>query len=266
MVRGLYTSASGALVAQANVDLIANNLANVNTGGFKRSLMQVGSVQTMPLYRVQTDPGQVPDSAVPGVPTITPVGPLGFGSQVLDTPTDFEQGTLEQTGNALDVAIQGKGFFAIQTPQGVRYTRDGNFERNAQGILVTQDGNLVLGQNGAITIPPDGTVQIDAHGAISVQQAGQPATQIDQLQLTQFANPTMLRPQGNNLFVDVGAQPSPDAQSAVSQGMLEKSNADVVRSMVDLITNERWFDANEKSIATQDTANQQVIEQVGRVS
>jgi flagellar basal-body rod protein FlgF len=261
LVRGLYTSAAGALVAQSNVDVIANNLANVNTGGFKRSLLEITSTLPMQLYRVQTDPGQVAGALTPGVPTMSPVGPLGFGSEVLDSPANYEQGALEQTGNPLDVALQGQGFFTIQTPQGVRYTRNGEFERNAQGLLTTQDGNLVLGRNGAITLPTTGTVAIDKSGAVSVN--GQ---QTDQLQLTQFANPLQLRPEGGNRFVDSGAEPSPDTQSTVSQGMLEKSNADVVRSMVDLITNERWFDANEKSISTQDTANQQLIEQVGRTA
>jgi flagellar basal-body rod protein FlgF len=261
LVRGLYTSAAGALVAESNVDLIANNLANVNTGGFKRSLLEITSTLPMQLYRIQTDPGQVAGSPLPGVATMTPVGPLGFGSEVLDTPTDYQQGALEQTGSQLDMALQGSGFFTIQTPQGVRYTRNGEFTRNAQGLLTTQDGNLVLGQNGAITLPPAGTVSVTKTGAVDVN--GQ---QVDQLRITQFANPLQLRPEGGNRFVDAGAEPSSDTQSTVQQGMLEKSNADVIRSMVDLITNERWFDANEKSISTQDTANQQLIEQVGRTS
>src|SRR5579875_3383957 len=251
LVRGLYTSASGALVAQANVDQIANNLANVNTNGFKRSLMAVMSDQEMPLYRIQTDPGQAPDAAIPGVPTMTPVGPLGLGAQVVDTPTDFEQGVLEQTGNPLDVALEGSGFFAIQTPQGIRYTRDGSFVRNAQGLLATKDGSLVLGRNGAISVRPPGGAAV------------QP---LDQLRIVTFADPLRLRPEGATRFVDYGARPAADTTTTVSQGMLEKSNADVITSMVGLIVNERWFDANEKSIQTQDQANQMVIEQVGRVS
>lgn len=267
MVRGLYTSASGALVAQANVDQIANNLANVNTNGFKRSLMAVMSDQEMPLYRIQTDPGQAPDAAIPGVPTMTPVGPLGLGAQVVDTPTDFEQGVLEQTGNPLDVALEGSGFFAIQTPQGIRYTRDGSFVRNAQGLLATKDGSLVLGRNGAIALPASGEILIDAKGAISVRPPGGAVVQpLDQLRIVTFADPLRLRPEGATRFVDYGARPAADTTTTVSQGMLEKSNADVITSMVGLIVNERWFDANEKSIQTQDQANQMVIEQVGRVS
>ena len=268
MVRGLYISASGALVAQANVDLIANNLANVNTGGFKRSLMQIASDQPMDLYRIQTDPGQVSGAALPGVPTMAPIGKLGMGAQISDTRTSFAQGALEQNGNPLNFALQGNGFFTIQTPQGLRYTRNGDFVRNAQGLLTTQDGNLVLGQKGAITIPPDGTILVDGQGNISVQLAAQGSvpTQLDQVRITQFANPFQLRPQGDNLFVDQGAQPIADQQTSVYQGMLEKSNADVIRSMVDLISNQRWFDANEKSIAAQDDATSLAIQQVARTN
>lgn len=263
MVRGLYISASGALVAQANVDLIANNLANVSTGGFKRSLMvATASPESEQLYRIQTDPGQDPNSNVPGVGTQQRIGELTFGAQIYDTPTVFSQGELQQTGNQLDFALQGNGFFTIQTPQGVRYTRDGEFVRNAQGLLSTQDGNLVLGQGGAPITIPDGIVTSDQHGNLDAN--GQA---IGQLQIVQFQNPNAVRPQGNAEFVDTGgAGPVADTATAVDQGMLEKSNADVVSSMIDLITNQRWFDANEKSIQTQDTANQQVIEQVGRVS
>lgn len=262
----MYTSVAGALVAEANVDLIANNLANVNTGGFKRSLLQAGTTSSMELYRIQTDPGQTATSPVPGVPTSTPIGQLGFGSAVLDTPTDFEQGALESTGNPLDLALQGDGMFAIQTPQGVRYTRNGNFTLNTQGILTTTDGNLVLGQNGAITIPPTGKVVVSPQGAITIQQAGGVTRPVDQLRIVQFSDSYNLRPQGANLFQDYGALPSPDTTTTVSQGMLEKSNADPIRAMVDLITNQRWFEANEKSIQTQDTATQQVIDNVGKTA
>src|SRR6185312_13815282 len=216
--------------------------------------MEVMADQKTQLYRIQTDPGRTAGAAMPGVATMTPVGPLGLGAQIVDTPTNFEQGALDPTGNPLDLALQGNAFFTIGTPQGVRYTRDGNFERDAQGILRTQDGNVVLGQNGPITIPPTGTVQVDSDGTINVKQDNPQSVQrVDQLILTQFANPFQLRPEGANRFVDYGAQPSANTTTTtVQQGMLEKSNADIITSMVGLITNERWFDANEKSIQTQD--------------
>ena len=177
MVRGLYTAAAGALVAQMDVDTIANNLANVSTAGFKRTLMQVQSNDTMGIYRVQTDPGTTPGTTVPGKSVSDYVGQLGFGSHVYDTPADFEQGSLQQTGAPLDIsAISGPGFFTIATANGIRYTRDGNFSQNAQGQLVTQSGDLVLSTNGPITIPTGRVSVDDTTGTIAVVDPNSPAS------------------------------------------------------------------------------------------
>jgi flagellar basal-body rod protein FlgF len=267
LVRGLYTAAAGALVAQTDTDTIANNLANVDTAGFKRTLLQVQSTQTMPLYRMQTDPGTTPGTTVPGKSVIVPVGQLGFGSYVYDTPTVFEQGSLQQTDAPLDMAISGPGFFTVATANGIRYTRDGAFTRNAQGQLVTQNGDLVLGQNGPITIP-DGKLTVGTDGTLSVIDPNAPTApgvQIATLRLTEFANLVGLRPEGSNLFVDSGvARPQAATQSSISQGYLETSNANVIRSMVGLITSQQWFDANVKMIQTQDTMNSEAITSVGQ--
>jgi flagellar basal-body rod protein FlgF len=258
LVRGLYTAASGALVAQAQADTIANNLANVNTSGFKRALLQVQSGPEMGLYANQTVPNGTPS----GTPSSNYVGTLGLGAQVYDTPAVFEQGGLQSTGNALDAAITGNGFFTIQTPAGIRYTRDGQFTQDAQGYLVTLDGNRVLGRNGAIQLGTTGPVRIGENG--DVQQNG--AT-VATLQIVQFNNLTAVRPEGDNLFTDTGAgQAALDTRSTVHQGFLERSNANVVRSMVDLITAQRWFEANQKVIQTQDTANGYAIANVGRTT
>lgn len=259
LVRGLYTAAAGALVAQSQTDAIANNLANVDTNGFKRTLLQVESAPSIGVYRMQMDPGQSPDKRTPGVPVAAYVGALGTGALVYDTPAIFSQGPLKPTGNPLDVALEGPGFFAVQTPQGIRYTRDGQFARDSQGYLVTLDGDRVLGRNGAVIVPP-GEVQIAADGTI--ERNGRV---IDRLRVTQFANLTALRPEGGNRFVDTGtARPAQALNVTVNQGYLEGSNANVVRSMVDLITAQRWFEANEKVISTQDRATGMAISQVGR--
>ena len=264
MVRGLYTAAAGALTAQAKTDVIANNLANVNTGGFKNVLMQVEAATPFQIYRFQTDPGKTQGSPVPGQSVAKYVGPLGTGSLVMDTPSDFEQGGFQQTGNRLDAAIEGPGFFTIQTPQGVRYTRDGSFVRNAQGFLVTQQGDYVLGNGGPINMPTNQALEIGSDGTISA-----PATRqvIDKLRITQFANLTAVRPEGDNRYADTGAgRPSADTTSTVNQGFLEKSNANVVRSMVDLIDAERWFQANEKAVQAQDDLTGQCIQNVGHTA
>lgn len=247
MVRGLYTAASGALVAQSQADNIANNLANVNTSGFKRTLLQV---QSAPDLRIYERPGN------------TYVGALGLGAQILDTPAVFEQGALENTGNTLDLAIQGNGFFTLQTPQGIRYTRDGQFARDPNGNLVTMDGDRVLGQSGRPVQLQPGAVQISENG--DIRQNGQV---VDTLRVVQFGNLQAVRPEGDNRFIDSGAgRPALDTASSVHQGYLERSNANVVRSMVDLITAQRWFEANQKVIQTQDTANGFAIANVGRSS
>lgn len=165
------------------------------------------------------------------------------------------------TGNALDLAISGPGSSACKPRRASAipaYTRDGQFVRNAHGLLSTQEGNLVLGQNGPVAIA-DGRLTIGRSGTLSVNGVVQ-----NQLQITQFANPMGLRKQGDNLFVDTGAaRPAAATTSTVQQGFLEKSNANVVRSMVDLIVAERWFDANQKSIQTEDDATGLAINTVG---
>ena len=259
MVRGLYTAASGALVAEAQADTIANNLANVNTAGFKRTLLQIQSAPEMGVYRMQTDPTSLPGGATAATSAVQFVGALGTGAQVLDTPAVFEQGALSHTGNTLDLALQGNGFFTLQTPQGIRYTRDGQFTRDAQGFLVTMDGNRVLGRNGAVQLAT-GTVQFGQDGTIR-QNGGL----VDQLRIVSFANQSAIRPEGDNRFADTGtATPTLDTATTVNQGFLERSNASVVRSMVDLITAQRWFEANQKVIQTQDTANGYAIQNVAR--
>jgi flagellar basal-body rod protein FlgG len=264
VVRGLYAATSGALVAQAAVDNIANNLANVNTAGFKRTLLQVQAQPDRALYRFQTDPGRAPGARLDGVAAMQYVGPLGSGAQILDTPTVFEQGAIAATGNDLDVALSGPGFFAIRDGNGtLTYTRDGQFLRDAQGYLTAQNGDRVLDRAGQpILLPPQGAIGIGKDGTITVDGQTQ-----DQLAVVEFRNPTALRPQGSQRFVDTGAAaPAAAANTSVLQGSLEKSNADVVRSMVDLIANERWFDANIKVVQTEDSETGNAISNVGRTA
>ena len=265
MVRGLYTAASGSLVAQSAIDSIANNLANVNTVGFKRTLLQVQAQPQRDIYRIQTDPAGSPGApAAAGVPTMQLIGTLGSGAQVYDTPAIMEQGPIAPTGNDLDVALSGPGFFTIRDGNnGIAYTRDGSFERDAQGFLTVQNGDRVLSDTGApIQLPPQGKVAIDRTGAISVD--GQP---LAQLAITEFGTTAALRPLGAERFVNTGAaNPRAATNTSALQGSVEKSNADVVHSMVDLITNERWFDANQQVIQTEDTTTGQAIQTVGRTN
>ncbi len=250
----MYSATSGALVAQAAVDTIANNLANANTAGFKRTLLQVQAQPTTQLYRFQTDPGNAAAQQA--------IGALGSGAQVYDTPADFAQGAIASTGNDLDVALSGPGFFALRDGNGtLSYSRDGEFTVDQSGTLTAPNGDKVLGAGGApIVLPQTGKVTIDRTGAISVD--GQSYGQLD---LVEFTNLTALRPQGSSRFADSGnAGARAATNTSALQGSVEKSNADVIRSMVDLIANERWFEANQKSIQTQDTAVAQAVQTVGR--
>ncbi|HEY0613846.1 MAG TPA: flagellar hook-basal body protein [Candidatus Elarobacter sp.] len=259
----MYAAASGALVAQSAVDTIANNLANVNTVGFKRTLLQVQAQPQRELYRFQTDPGKTSGARTGGVAAQAAIGALGSGAQIYDTPADYAQGTIAATGNDYDVALSGPGFFAIRGGNGaLRYTRDGAFVRDQNGYLTAQNGDRVLGQNGApIILPQAGKVGIARDGTISVD--GQT---YDKLNVVEFGTPANLRPEGANRFIDAGAGARPATNTTALQGSLEKSNADVIRSMVDLIANERWFDANEKSIQTQDDAVARATSVVGRTN
>jgi flagellar basal-body rod protein FlgG len=272
LVRGLYTAATGALVAEANVDTIANNLSNASTAGFKRTLMQIQSYPQTALYRNQTDPGQLPDAYIAGVPAHEQIGTLGAGSYVYDTPTQFDQGALTQTDNPLDVALQGPGFLTVQTgPNQTAYTRAGSLTISAQGVLETTRGEPVLDTQGNTIVvnPQNGAVQIDRQGNV-VQNApagsGQQNTQIAQLGIVEFNNTNLLRAQGGTNFVNAGAVASAATQTSVVQGSVESSNADVVRSMVDLIANQRWFEANIKMVQTQDNLTQSAISTVGHSS
>lgn len=265
MVRGLYTSAAGALVAQSQVDNVANNLANVNTSGFKQTMMQITAAPSFNIFRIQTDPGHNPRSPLPGIPTAQYVGVLGTGSWVSDTPTDFAQGALQQTGNPLDVSLSGNdsAFFTVQTANGVRYTRNGEFVKDASGTLVTQDGNQVLNTVGQPIVFADngGEIKIGADGQVS-----QGNRNLGQLAVTQFSSLLNMRPEGANNYApsgNAGGAPVTTGYTVV-QGSLERSNANTIRSMVDLITAERWFDMNEKSIKTQDDATSTAITQVAR--
>jgi flagellar basal body rod protein FlgG len=253
------------MVAEAMVDNVANNLANSSTNGFKRTLLQVESQPQQLLYRYQTDPGQNPLNRLPGVAAQEPVGPLGSGSDVYATPTNFEQGQIAMNGNTFSFALSGPGFFAVQDPATgqIQYTRDGSFMRAADGTLATVDGKTVLDAGGhSIPMPALGKIEVGTQGNINVD-----GVTSGNIGVFEFNNIQALQPQGSTGYVappNAGLRPA--TQTSVLQYSEEKSNGDVVKSIVDLINAERWFDANEKSIQTQDDATQQAIATVGHNS
>jgi flagellar basal-body rod protein FlgG len=253
------------MVAEAMIDNVANNLANASTNGFKRTLMQIESQPMSNIYRFQTDPGQVPENRTAGVPVQVPVGQMGSGSDIYATPTSFEQGQLYVNGNTYSFALSGPGFFATRDPSTGQtvYTRDGSFMRSADGNLTTVDGALVLDAGGnAIPMPPLGKIEVDTKGNVNVD--GVVTAQIGTFE---FNNVNALQPLGATGYTaGQGAGVHAATQTNVLQYTEEKSNGDVIKSIVDLINAQRWFDANEKSIQTEDDATNQAIATVGRTS
>ena len=300
MWRGLYTAATGMITEQKRTDVIANNLANAATTGYKRDLAVHREFENMLVKRVydKADGGSVGMTAegfnilgnlgtssddvtrIKGFSVDSQnndgIGQLGLGDYISDIAVDYEQGPLETTGNIFDLAISGRGFFAVQTPEGVRYTRNGAFFRNQNGVLQDIRGYNLLANNGQpITIPQNignDRVIITGNGEIfAADQQNQPQNRIAQIQFVQFNNRLQTQKQGNNLFYPVAdangnvAQPQP-ATGQILQGMLEKSNTQIVNEMVELIHNQRMYEAGSKAVTTQDTMLDASVNQVGRLS
>ena len=190
------------------------------------------------------------------------VGNLGLGAYTAEIATDHAQGAMRTTGNMLDLAVSGEGYFAIQTPQGVRYTRDGSFYRQANGALVTARGQAVLNaQNRPIVLPDSVDVSIGAKGEIT---AG--GRRIDTLQFVQFDDRRAVLKQGDNLYrPQQGAEPQA-ATGEIQQGMLENSNVNIASEMVGLINNYRIYEAGSRALVTQDSMTDKTVNEVGRTS
>ena len=251
MIRSLWISKTGLDAQQTQMDVISNNLANVSTNGFKRSRAVFEDL----LYQTLRQPG-----AQSSQQTQLPSGlQLGTGVRPVATERIFTQGNLQQTSNDKDVAIQGQGFFQVLLPDGTAaYTRDGSFQVDSQGQLVTSSGFVI---QPAITIPAGAqSVTVGRDGTVSVTLAGTAAaTQVGTLQLATFVNPAGLEGKGENLYVETGASGSPGTNTPgtngaglLSQGYVETSNVNVVEELVNMIQTQRAYDINSKAISTSD--------------
>ncbi len=250
----LYSAATGMEAQQLNLNTIANNLANVNTPGFKRSKIEFQDM----LYQKPRASGS--DS---GGGNLVPTGTeVGNGARVAATSKVFTQGQLTATGEKLDLAIQGDGFFEVQRSDGtIGYTRDGSFKVNAQGQVVTVDGMPVLG--GFQPVPAGATLTIAENGQVSVQSAS--GTQGYRLTLARFANPAGLQSLGGNQYSETAASGTPETGSpgeqgfgSTIQGYIESSNVNIVEEMVALIVAQRAYEINSKSVQSSDEMLQNV--------
>ena len=237
------------LAEEAAQDVIAQNLANVNTTGYKRDMTQY---ESFPQALIRSS-AQGAGSAVGG---------LGSGVALRGVATDFAPGAMQQTGNPLDVAVAGDGYLAVQTPQGVRYSRDGGLTRDAQGTLVqASGGGAVLDTSGqpitlpanaaSVTITPQGVVQADGKS-------------VGQLQLARAATPTGAVKIGGNLFQITGAVPA-GADATVRQGFLESSNVNTVQEMVSMIAVQRAYETDEKMVQAEDQATNKAVTDVAKM-
>ncbi len=249
MIRSLWISKTGLEAQQTQMDVIANNLANVSTTGFKRSRAVFEDL----LYQTLRQPG-----AQSSQQTQVPSGlQIGTGVRPIAAERIQTQGNLQQTGNNLDVAIHGNGFFQILLPDGTTaYTRDGSFQSDSQGQLVTSSGFPV---QPAMTIPANATsLTIGRDGTVSATVAGV-STQIGSLQLSTFINPAGLQSQGENLYLETASSGTPstttpgtNGSGILSQGYVETSNVNVVEELVNMIQTQRAYEINSKAISTSD--------------
>ena len=253
----LYSAATGMEAQQLNPNTIANNLANVNTTGFKRSKIEFQDL----LYQKPRSAGA---EAAGG--NVIPTGiEIGNGSRVAATSKVFTQGQVTQTGKELDIAIQGDGFFEVQRPDGATaYTRDGSFNLNASGQVVTSDGLPVLSGFQAV---PTGTTSISVAETGEVTVEGPSGSQTYRISLTRFANPAGLKSLGGNLYEETNASGTPEQGNPGEQGFgqvlqryLEGSNVNIVEEMVNLIVAQRAYEINSKSIQTSDEMLQNVAQ------
>jgi len=251
MMQSLYTASTGMLAMQTQIDTTANNIANVNTIGFKKSRAEFSDL----MYSVMEYAGTA-TSDVTQSPTGIEVG-LGVRSTAINKI--FAEGSLKQTNNQLDISITGRGFFKMELPDGTQvYSRNGAFKVDQNGTMVNSDGYTVIPQ---IVIPPNATnISIGTDGTVTVIQPGQvQAAQIGQIQTTNFINPAGLHSLGDNLFIETDSSGQPvegipgiDGLGTLRQGFVELSNVELVVELTDLITGQRAYDSNSKVITTSD--------------
>jgi flagellar basal-body rod protein FlgG len=280
MVRGIYTGASGMITQMGRIDVISNNLANVDTPAYKKDTTIMKAFPEMLIRRINDDGVRVlPIGSYDLMPVI---GKIGTGVEINEVYTRLTQGAFKQTNNDFDLALEGEGFFSIETEDGERYTRNGSFLIDSEGFLVTKDGYRVLGENGPLQIKKNNFI-VDEDGnvfqnaeyiedplrLVSMEENEWNQTVLlDRLKLVSFPKPRFIKKSRDSIYVETeysemafimtGARPK------LRQGFLEASNVNPVLEMVNLIEVHRSYEANQKMIQAHDAALSKAINEVGR--
>lgn len=258
MLKGLYTAYTGMINEQHRMDVMTNNLANANTNGYKKEGATSQSFDDVLAFKIKdtSQAGSLPKQ----------LGNVTLGVKIGENYVDYSEGPIKETGNVLDLALSSNGFFTIEYTNkagetSIMYTRDGNFTMRSDGYLVTQDGDYVLGRNGRqIRLNTAQDIRIDRMGNI-YQDDGLVAT----LQITDFEDYDYLEHYGENFFQPVDGAQTIDAETEVYSGYLELANMSVVTEMVNMITIQRQYEANQKVITTYDSTLDDAVNQTGRV-
>ena len=278
----MYTGAAGMVAQMHRMDILSNNLANVDLNGYKRDTAIHKAFPELLIRRLN-------DNGVYKFPfgsaDIAPIaGKIGTGVEMNESYTDFTQGSLKETENSFDLALEGKGFFVVQTPMGERYTRNGSFTLGKEGMLLTKEGYPVLGENGPISIKKNnfivdqdgkvfqnGTFSGDPQRLVSLTENEWENTEfIDQLRVVDFDRTRYLKKQGSSLWKDTyeSGQAFPSRREndvKVRQGFLESANVNPVTAMVQMIEVNRAYEANQKVVHTQDSMTNKLINEAVRV-
>ena len=250
MVRGLYIAGTGMMLQRRHMDIITNNIANADTTGFKKEHLVSHTFDEVLIRRIN-------DSHVIGQTQL--VGPMTLGTQVDQLFIDFNEGTLEGTERATDLALMGDTFFVMQTPDGERYTRTGAFYIDQLGYLVDGEGNYLLGENGPIYVGGL-DFSVDATGGVRIDQEF-----IDTIRVVSFNDNNALRKQGSNLYFSLEAPQAATNPYAIAQGFLEMSNVDIGREMVDMLSVFRTYETNQRMLTMIDETVGKAVNEIGRL-
>jgi flagellar basal-body rod protein FlgF len=250
MLRSLYIAGTGMITQRSKMDVITNNIVNLETVGYKKDQMISRSFSDMLLERLN-DPNIINRR--------TEVGPLNTGTHIDEIVTDLTEGPLEFTEENTDFAIEGDGYFSVLTPQGIRYTRSGNFQVDINGDLVTQEGYYVLGQDGGRLHIGTGDFAVSGNGTITADNRT-----VGTLRLVSFEDQTVLRKAGDNLYTTLNNAQPQASDATIKQGYLETSNVDMATEMVDMLATNRAYESSQRIVKMVDESLGKTVNEIAR--